>query len=105
MGKENSFLPAQSINSFSNALEHDQTQWYAYNGIAHGEQFATDRAGRRMTVADGGQDGGGIIESTRKLPLLAGFMRLRLQNNGFHHFKILQRDIVFSYNHVFNRCK
>jgi len=43
--------PAQSIHSFSDALEHNEAQGNPHDGIAHREELPAHRAGRRVSVA------------------------------------------------------
>lgn len=51
MRGENRHLPAQSIHSFSDALEHDKTQGYSNNGIAHCKQLSPAGGWRRVSIA------------------------------------------------------
>lgn len=76
-GQPTETLPTQSIHSFADALEHDQTQRNADDRIKHGEQFAADRRGGGVSVTDGRQYGGRVVKGAREFPLLARFVRFR----------------------------
>lgn len=46
-------LGRELVQLLADALEHDQTQWYAHNRVEHGEQLSRHRVWRRMSVTCG----------------------------------------------------
>jgi len=52
-----------------------------------------------------GEDRCGVIKRAGELPLLASFVRFRLQHHCFHDLEVVLAYIVFSYDHFLNGCK
>lgn len=52
-----------------------------------------------------GEDRCSIIKRASELPLLASFVRFRLQHHCFHDLEVVLAYIVLPYNHFFNGCE
>lgn len=52
-----------------------------------------------------GEDRCGVIKRAGELPLLASFVRFRLQHHCFHDLEVVLAYIVFFYDHFLNGCK
>lgn len=56
-------------------------------------------------LTNGGEHSGRVVESSSEFPLLARFMRLRLEYHCLHDTKIIFRYVVFLDYHFFELCK
>lgn len=61
--------------------------------------------GNFATCTYRGEDRCGVIKRAGELPLLASFVRFRLQHHCFHDLEVVLAYIVFSYDHFLNGCK
>lgn len=58
--------------------------------------------GNIATCTYRGEDRCSVIKRASELPLLASFVRFRLQHHCFHDLEVVLAYIVFSYDHFLN---
>ena len=82
------------VESFTDALEHEDTERDADDCVSDAEGLAADGCRRRMAVADNGHHDDGEIEGTREFPLRPSLVRLALQDHHLDQLILVIADVV-----------
>lgn len=70
---------------------------------AKGTNFGTRKTLGVLT--NGGQDGGGVVESSGKLPLLAGLVRDALQHHRLQQLEVIRLNAVVLPELMLDLCR